>query len=455
MKGRLSESQKQYVLDHLAHHAALGPEVLSKLHFGENKEDGEPGVFFLLSDESYDRSRVLWINKIPVLFPVSDSVYNFYRITNGSVYFEHDLLKSAFYLLSGYDQYEKQKEDAYGRFPYRDSIQCELDIARKPMVNYYFEILLQGIGEFCRINGLALEWNHPLDGPVLMLSHDIDRIDAYHVYEVAYTFKQLAGLEKSPLSRSDRWTESFTGLAHLANPFSRKNPFWTFDYLRETEARRNIHSTYFFLEKDGAHANSRYRFHEKRMMALFRDLDRDGHEIGLHGTIRSATEEAALKETLNHLSAASPQPVHGIRQHYLKFKPGLTASLHAEAGLRYDATLGFSEQEGFRNSYCWPFKIYDHEKDRSHELWEIPLTVMESTLFYYRTLSLADAMEAMDQLMEETCRFQGVFSLLWHNHFFPEKELPGITRFYEKVLDLSQAKGMKGLTGRTIIEAFS
>ena len=84
------------------------------------------------------------------------------------------------------------------------------------------------------------------------------------------------------------------------------------------------------------------------------------------------------------------------------------------------------------------------------DLWEIPLTVMEGTHFYYRKLDLASSRASIEGLVEEVCKFNGVFSLLWHNHFFDEREIPGITKHYTRILDLCKKKGMKGLTGSAI-----
>ncbi len=42
--------------------------------------------------------------------------------------------------------------------------------------------------------------------------------------------------------------------------------------------------------------------------------------------------------------------------------------------------------------------------------------------------------------------------MLWHNHFFDEREIPGVTEHYTGILDLCKKKGMEGFTGRDIQE---
>jgi hypothetical protein len=285
-----------------------------------------------------------------------------------------------------------------------------------------------------------------------MLSHDIDRLDAYHFFETGFKFKQLLGMAESPYNFKGKIREAVTALIHFLNPFSRKNPFWSFDTLMKWEAERGFKSTYYFLEKvGGRHLNSRYYFHEKRIISLLKKLSSSGHEIGIHGTIQSATDQSSMDQTVKNLQRSSPDPVMGIRQHFLKFKPGLTGQIQQKAGLRYDASLGFAEHDGFRNSYCWPFRIYDFQNDRPLDHWEIPLTVMESTHFYYRKLDLDASRKSIESLASEVVKFNGVFSLLWHNHFFDEHEFPGVTAHYTSILDYIQSLHMDGITGKEIL----
>ncbi|MCK4749464.1 MAG: hypothetical protein KAT15_20560, partial [Bacteroidales bacterium] len=368
--------------DHLEHHADLSGEIRSLISYGDSPAGEIPRVYFPASETNLDLRKVLWIDEIPVLYPVSDVKNAFYSFQDHHLVFHHDLLKSVFHLLSGYEEVKNGASDQYGRFPYKESLQFKLGIIRKPIVNYYFEIILEGLEEFCIKNGISFQRNTVFSKPVLMLSHDIDRLDAYHFFETAFKFKQLFGLAESPYNLSGKIRDAFSALYHFLNPFSNKNPFWSFDTLMKWESDRGFKSTYYFLEKEGGrHTNSRYHFHEKRIRKLLRNLSAQDHEIGIHGTIQSSTDQDAMDRTVRNLQEASPDPVVGIRQHFLKFKLGETAQIQEKAGLQYDASLGFAEHEGFRNSYCWPFRIYDFKNECRMDLWEIPLTVMEGTLF--------------------------------------------------------------------------
>ncbi len=455
MKGILSESQLKHVLVHLNHHLGEGESLTSLIRYREFREEDSPGIYVPPSRDALNLNRVVRPDGVPVLYPGTGPAQEFYSFRGPHLVFHHDLLKSAFHLLSGYQEVHSPERDEYERFPYRESIQHALGIIGRPVVNEYFRVFLEGMKEFAGKNSLPFAPDPVLKGPVLMLSHDIDLIDGYSFYKTGFRFKQLLGLAPSPYTRAGKWKEAFTSLVHWLNPFSRKDPFWTFDNMHRWEHERQIHSTYFFLEKEeNRHLNSTYRFHEKRFINLFRELSARGHEVAIHGTMRSARDQASMDRTVNNLRRASPDPVQGIRQHFLKYLPGKTPLLQEKAGLLYDATLGFSEHEGFRNSYCWPFRLYDFERDRSMDLWEIPLTCMDVTQFTNRRLDLEGSRRSVEELVAEVRKFNGVFSLLWHNHFFDEREFPGITRHYTGLLDHCRSQQLKGLTGREIVGRF-
>lgn len=453
MKGWLTAPQKQYILEHLEHHASLHQEIKDAFCFGMEEVEKKPCIRFQTSAESLDLDRILRIDNLPVLYPIADQPAAWYSFQDGNLIFHHDLLKSAFHLLSGYEEFRNHSSDKFGRFPYMESLPFKLGVTGKPVVNYYFEIILKALDEFAQKNGVPFQRDPVFKKPVLMATHDIDRVNAYSFFETGFRIKQLLGLAENTMSRKKHLGETVESLFHFLNPFSRKDPFWNFTSLMNWEEQRNFRGTYYFLEREGSrNDNSRYCFHYKKFRKLFRELTSRGHEVGIHGTLNSATNQEDMDRTVENLRKESPSPVVGIRQHYLKFSPGKTGRIQENAGLKYDASLGFAEHDGFRHSYCWPFRLYDFQNDCSLKLWEIPLTVMDGTHFYYRKLDLKGSRAEIKKLVEEIEKFNGIFCLLWHNSFFNERELEGITDHYTGILDLCRQKNMEGLTGQTIIQ---
>ncbi|MCF8363248.1 MAG: polysaccharide deacetylase family protein [Prolixibacteraceae bacterium] len=233
----------------------------------------------------------------------------------------------------------------------------------------------------------------------------------------------------------------------------KKNPIWNFSFLRSIEKKYAIKSTFYFLTKGVRNHDSRYTFDQKRLIDLFEFLNKENCEIGIHGTIKSFKSEKELERVCNELKKVSPQPVKGIRQHRLLYELPETALVQMSNDLIYDSTLSFAEHEGFRNSFCFPFKLFDFENDKMIDLWQIPLVMMDVTLYKYRFLDNAQVSKIISQLITEIERFNGVFSLLWHNDFFNELTFPGISKTYENILKHIMNKNAESMTGINIIDS--
>lgn len=448
MDRRISENEIIYLLDHLER-LYSGPDL--KQYLCTDKLCSEEGtkLYVPLSEKALDLKEVLNVEGIPVLFPCSDQE-RWYSVDKSRVFFHHDILKSAFYLLSGYQEYHLRDRDEHGRFPWKSSIQYQLNITQKPVVNYYFDVILEAFEAFCRLNKLEFQKKERA-APVLFLSHDIDRIEKYTLRNLAIITLQLLGLKKGSagFARQLKLVKDYA----LGLLLFRPNPYWTFHEMNELEKELRISSTWFFLEKT-RQDNSRYHFKQKKIRELITSLSDRGDEIGVHGTLESSSDQEAMDGGIRRLNELCSIPVSGIRQHYLKYDQTITPGIQLAAGLAYDASLGFAEQAGFRNSYAHPFRLFDFEKKKAHAIWQLPLNVMEASLIEYMEVHVGDIPATMKPLFGEVARFKGVFSLLWHNCRLDEEELPGIYPAYRQVLKDLMSSGFVSLTGREALESF-
>lgn len=100
------------------------------------------GSFF--SSENVRPELLTWINcldrQIPVLFTDNNDL-PVIEIRNDSVCLNFDIIGSAFYFLSGWQEIKSTVRDTHGRYPFKESLQYELNITEIPVVNYYFHIL--------------------------------------------------------------------------------------------------------------------------------------------------------------------------------------------------------------------------------------------------------------------------------------------------------------------------
>ena len=457
MKGFLDLIQIDYVLFHLGQHIDLNKYLKESFIFIKSEEEIKEyrnKIIFLLSAKEFNLDDVIWINEIPVLFPISHN-NNIFHIYDGNIIFTQDLLKSSFYLLSGFQEKNIKAPDSLGRFSFESSIQSSLNIINKPVVNYYFEEIIKGIEEYCTLHDIEFIRKVHFAGFAFFLTHDVDRVKYYNLNNFLFTSKLLFGLSKSDKKKTFLIKELFKIGLNILNVFNNKDPFWNFEELSDIEKRIGLKSTYFFLPKDQKHIDAYYNIKGKKIKHLIEFLQSEGNEIGLHGTVNSHNSILALGKIHKEFLAVTDLKQIGIRQHRLMWIHPETAIYHEKTGIVYDSTLCFATREGFRNSYCHPFRLFDFENNRMLSYWEIPLNVMDSTLFHYRKLSTMEAMNSITTILNEIKKFNGVFTLLWHNSYLNDNDVPGISTFYKELLVLVKKEKPEVLTGFEILNRFS
>lgn len=452
MKGYVNQFQIEYIVFHLKQSIVLNDDILSQFQFlreGDAEHDSK-SIFFNLSSSEFNVSNVQVIQDIPILFSTK-VCSEFYTIEEDKLYFHHDLIKSSFYLLSAYQEYQNQDFDSFGRYKFENSVQKKLGFAKKPVVNYYFKIIEEALIEFNKHQGIPVRSKKLFSSPVFFLTHDIDNVDYYTKDRFLYKIKEILGMVVSQYGLQTNIKHLIKTGLELLKFKAKNNPNWNFEYLIEQEQKNEICSAFYFLPKDKKHQDSTYSFNEKRIKELFQYILNSKCEVGIHGTVNSVENLEVLKMIIADLKNNASIEKLGIRQHRLLYKLPLTSINQAKAGVTYDTTLSFAEHEGFRNSYCLPFKLYDFDHDKAIDVWQIPLNAMDVTLFHYRKLNNKKALQSILEIIQEVEKFNGVFTLLWHNDFFDEDRYPGVKRFYESLLSIIGKSNAQSLTGLEII----
>src|SRR5205814_1477356 len=79
-----------------------------------------------------------------------------------------------------------------------------------------------------------------------------------------------------------------------------------------------------------------------------RDLVSRGCEVGLHGSFATMDGTGVFERQRGRLGHLIGSPPAGVRQHFLRMRPGKTQEKMQAAGFSYDSTWGFSDRNGFR-----------------------------------------------------------------------------------------------------------
>jgi peptidoglycan/xylan/chitin deacetylase (PgdA/CDA1 family) len=238
-----------------------------------------------------------------------------------------------------------------------------------------------------------------------------------------------------------------TGLARaLARPPGARDPYWTFERWMGEEERHRFRSSFYFCPTASARRHEYdplYRLDDRigyegrsiTVTELLGEIERRGHEVGVHGSYLSHRDAAELSRQRAQLATGASGAPLGIRQHFLRFDVRSTWAAQAAAGFAYDTTLGYNEAIGFRAGIAAPFVPWDMVGRKPHPLWELPLTAMDGALFRTLKLDAEAASELMRRHLEVVEAAGGLAVLLWHPNAADERRFPGWWRCYERTLE--------------------
>jgi hypothetical protein len=262
---------------------------------------------------------------------------------------------------------------------------------------------------------------------LVALTHDVDLLGAGGVT----TALRKLGAGIAHRSR-DRLRE---GTAFVLDSLAGRDPAYPLTELLVDEEGRG--STCFFLARqedphDGYAA--RYR------PALPRALERAaaaGLEIALHASYRAREREGAIAE-----EAALLDRPQGLRHHYLRSAPERLAAELRRAGLRYDSSIGWASLPGLRAGTPYPYRLWDRER-REPAGWELPLVLMDGTLFEPRYLGLGaeEAFSRAVSALEPVAEHGGAAAILWHPPSHHPRLSNGFDELYRRLLAWIDERG--------------
>lgn len=321
-----------------------------------------------------------------------------------------DLPSFTYYMLSRWEESQPAHLDERERFPAQASLAYRAGFLDRPVIDEWAALL--------RL------WIHQNDPDArsevapfrIFLSHDIDAVIRFQTRLDVLKYTAAACLRRGARSAAEQFK---LGVAAVAG--RKDDPF--VDGVRRLMAvseSRGLRSSFYFKAADRGPFDTGYRVDSPPAGDLIHEVVERGHEVGFHPGYETFCRPDLLRREKGRLDKVSPTRILGGRQHNLRFKVPDTWRHWADAGLVYDSTLGYAEVVGFRCGTAHPFPVFDCENDRPLHLIEVPLIVMDTTLFSRRYMGLTrdQARETVRVLAERVKRTGGVFALLWHNTSF-------------------------------------
>ncbi|MDP3354121.1 MAG: polysaccharide deacetylase family protein [Flavobacteriaceae bacterium] len=341
--------------------------------------------------------------------------------TNAKGIIPYDIFAASFYLISRYEEYLPHVLDQHLRFSGDNCLAKKYHFLEKPVIDIWVLKLLQLLkNKFPNLVYQERKFNY-------LSTIDVD---------LAISFKQkgiirfIIGFFKDFINFN--LINLKTRTLVLLN--LQKDPFDTFDQLREIQEKYQIKTHFFFLLADYTTFDTNNSVNSPKFQSLIKSVA-DFAQVGIHPSYFTMKNFEKLKKEVKRLEEIINRPVKMSRQHFLRLKLPDTYHHLIDLEIAEDYTMGYSKHPGFRASTCTPFYFFDLDYEIQTPLRIIPFAVMDATLNEYMHLKPEEGFQKIIQLLNEVKSVNGTFVTLFHNDTLSEnKRWKGWSSIYERVV---------------------
>jgi hypothetical protein len=199
----------------------------------------------------------------------------------------------------------------------------------------------------------------------------------------------------------------------------------------QLEAHHGIRGSWFVMCADPTlrsflAGDSTYRADGAAARRILTALIQAGHEIGLHGSFATGADARRMASERRTLARLADISILGVRQHFLRMRPGQTQRHMVAAGFEYDATWGFADRNGFRLGVADLVPAWDAEQEKTLPLEVVPLIWMDRALSKYAGIEEPGRwIEDARELARECKAVEGTWAGLWHPNTMEPLGFPG------------------------------
>lgn len=313
--------------------------------------------------------------------------------------------------------------DRHGRVPAAENPLVAAGQSRRPVVSL--------LGVELRRAVLAVAGRRPVrslapwpDGHrwAALMTHDLDVVEWWGLFPL---------LRMAELSMKGSW-DLVARVARAAKRSIGRDPVSRGVHsVLQLEAHHGIRATWFVIcakpsIRSMMAGDSTYRPDGAAARRILTALTQAGHEIGLHGSFATAENARSMTSQHRWLGRLTGAPIEGVRQHFLRMRPGRTQRNMVQAGFDYDATWGFSDRNGFRLGVADVVPAWDAGQDTSLPLELVPLIWMDRALSKYGGVEEPGRwIEDARELAGECKAVEGVWAGLWHPNTMEALGFPG------------------------------
>ena len=334
-----------------------------------------------------------------------------------------DIFTASFFMLTRWEEYVNKTRDNHDRFPANASLAYKQGFLNRPVVNEYVEELKKMLLE---LDESLIFKDHTSK---IFISCDVDQPFDCTVENMQNLIRVGAGdmLKRRSIKEFLKRVKRY-----IFNKFGnyKYDENYTFDWYMDVCEKAGLKATFYFIPTSIENQNGCYELQDKKIQSLLKHIDSRGHEIGVHGSYqtyqnkeKTKSQKTMLDDTLGYLGIS--QKIVGNRQHYLRWDSVITPSVLEYAGFEYDTTGSYADIPGFRYGVCYEFSMFDFLNRKKLNIKQRPLIVMECSIIDGSYMGLGytkEALQMIKNLKQKCFKYNGNFSLLWHNSHFKTKE---------------------------------
>jgi hypothetical protein len=357
-------------------------------------------------------------------------------IADGVVTVDRSALRAITAVVSAADEQRSVARDRHGRVPPTENALVRQGAEAEPVASEAAVRLRRAVGAAAgrRLTRFVAPWPNGKRWAVA-LTHDLDVVALWPVFTAIRVAELIRGGGVSDAARALlAGTRSALGRPVEAGV----------DAVVEADTISGAAATWFILcgtpSWDSMRAGDlTYRPESPAARSIVRSLTAAGHEIGLHGSFATGDDASGAVFTAQRARlqavAAQPAGVVGVRQHFLRMRPGPTQHAMAASGFAYDATFGFSDRNGFRLGVADVVPGWDVAAQQETGLAEVPLTWMDRALSKYQRVEAPEEWTAAALTLAEACRaVDGLWVGLWHPNLTPPLGYPRVRDTYKTLV---------------------
>lgn len=338
--------------------------------------------------------------KIPVIYGTTEiDCSNSQNIQCGI-----DIIASAFFMLSRWEETVSEKKDSHNRFIESESLAVKYSFIDIPVVHVYAE--------------LFKIWTHSNT-----FSHkNIFSIIPTHDIDFALKWNSCFDFLKTVTGDIIKRKSIKAAVQNCKLFFAQKDPYDTFSVFFENEKNNNT-IYYFLVTPENKKAFTKNKIHESIQYII----NSSNSNIGIHSNYYMLENLEKNKFDIDFFSNLFSSKLNINRQHFLRFQIPETFEMLEKCGIIEDSSLYYRNYPGFRTGMCIPHSVFNCKTHSIMKIQESPLIFMDVSII---NKTENEIQKLLDKLISITKKYNGNFIYLWHNSSFDYYEWNTYKKWY-------------------------